>query len=865
MAMDFTELFQSMTGHGAPFPWQAALAARGDCGDRLIRVETGMGKTQGVLGAWLYHRVVLGDARWPRRLVWCLPMRTLVEQVRDELAACLTRAGFPIEVHVVMGGEDAGDWHLYPERDAVLVGTSDMLLSRALNRGYASARARWPMEFGQLHSDCLWVLDEVQIMDAGLSTTAQLQAFREQDRDRTPRPTWSWWMSATLRADWLRSVDTQEMIDAIGARTVSVGAEDRKGDLWTTVSKPLELVPAMEDKELAAFVFERQAKDGTTLVIVNTVKRAVAVYETLRKRKELAVDLRLVHSRFRPHERRAWREEFLHRGADSANGRIIVSTQVVEAGVDLSADCLITELAPWPSLVQRFGRAARYGGTARVFVVDIAEEKKAPPYEFAELEAARRALEGMSDVALPALALRQESLTPAELAELFPYSPEFLLLRRELEDLFDTTPDLTGADLDISRFIRAGEERDCQLFWRELERGGRPADSLRPARDELCAAPVGDVRKWFEGAPRDQGILFWRWDYLDGTWVPVKKGDVAPGQVFLCAARAGGYSEKTGFSPKSKPAPVVPALLIAETGTDADAREDDEALARVDEWRTIAEHGADVAGVLDGVLGAVFGAEPGAMATPVGARNVLELAARWHDLGKAHPAFASLLVPGASPLEGPVAKAPEAAWKSGPARYEINQDGVIDARPGFRHELASVLALFDALRQADPLHEGLLGPWRSWFGSEDLAPGDAAPEMDGNAVQKALLELSSAELDLLLYLIASHHGKVRMGFCATPADQRHPVSREGDKMPIRGVLDGDRLPEVELTVAGGSVGTLPATALSLEPAALGLSPVTGASWAQRCVGLLATHGPFALAWMEALLRAADIRASRRSS
>ena len=55
-------------------------------------------------------------------------------------------AGRPApEVHVAMGGEDAGEWFLYPERPAIIIGTQDMLLSRALNRGYASARAggRW--------------------------------------------------------------------------------------------------------------------------------------------------------------------------------------------------------------------------------------------------------------------------------------------------------------------------------------------------------------------------------------------------------------------------------------------------------------------------------------------------------------------------------------------------------------------------------------------------------------------------------------------------------------------------------------------------------------------------------------------------
>jgi CRISPR-associated endonuclease/helicase Cas3 len=53
-----------------------------------------------------------------------------------------------------------------------------MLLSRALNRGYGMSRYRWPMHFGLLNNDCLWVLDETQLMGPGLATACQLETFR---------------------------------------------------------------------------------------------------------------------------------------------------------------------------------------------------------------------------------------------------------------------------------------------------------------------------------------------------------------------------------------------------------------------------------------------------------------------------------------------------------------------------------------------------------------------------------------------------------------------------------------------------------------------------------------------------------------
>ena len=73
-------------------------------------------------------------------------------------------------------------------------------------------------------------------------------------------------------------------------------------------------------------------------------------------------------------------------------------------------------------------------------------------------------------------------------------------------------------------------------------------------------------------------------------------------------------------------------------------------------------------------------------------------------------------------------------------------------------------------------------------------------------------------------------------------------------MPIRGVMDDDFVP-------GASLG-LPDARLSLDPAYIGFSPKTGASWTERVLGLLEKFGPFRLAYLETLLRAADCRASQ---
>ena len=130
--------------------------------------------------------------------MYCLPMRTLVEQTETACKDWLKPFGDEISVgvHVLMGGEDGDRWDEFPERDAIIIGTQDMLLSRALNRGYGMSRYRWPMHFGLLNNDCLWVLDETQLMGVGLHTSAQLDLFgRIWKREK---PCHFVWMSATI-------------------------------------------------------------------------------------------------------------------------------------------------------------------------------------------------------------------------------------------------------------------------------------------------------------------------------------------------------------------------------------------------------------------------------------------------------------------------------------------------------------------------------------------------------------------------------------------------------------------------------------------------------------------------------------------
>ncbi|OYT71752.1 MAG: hypothetical protein CFK52_07075 [Chloracidobacterium sp. CP2_5A] len=863
---DFKSWLSTLKLFSEPRPWQSELAKEQECRNRLICIPTGLGKTAGVLVAWSYHRLHRKDNKWPRRLVWCLPMRALVEQTFQ--AAKQLAENIPqqeeqdqLTIHIAMGGEDSGEWFLHPERPAIIIGTQDMLLSRALNRGYASARARWPMEFGLLNQDVLWVMDEVQLMGVGLATSAQLQAFRDQDCSKHLRPCFTWWMSATLQPDWLKSVDTETYHQAWVQDPCEVPNAQRTGGLWD-ISKSVTTATIAPDKpsELAQRILDEHAKlsDGEfgkiTLVVCNTVERACQTFDAIVKQRKEA-DTQLIHSRFRPADRENWQRDFLNKAACKPGvDRIIVATQVVEAGVDISAGCLVTELAPWPSLVQRFGRCARYGGSGSVLVVDRRKKSDdTAPYQPEELESAWDTIQQLRDVGIQALEKHEASLSSEARQRLYPYAPAHLLLRKEFDELFDTTPDLTGADLDISRFIRSGDERDLQVFWLEIEQG-KPPEDYKPHRRELCAVPFLKARDWLcekDKSKLRNGKRAWIWDWLDGEWKTATREAMLPGRILCVAADSGGYCPDRGFNAESSasvPPVVAPAVSQAiQALEEADDQQDGEQLS-FSPWKTIVCHSQEVADEAKTIAAAVGLDES--------LQNLLKLAALWHDWGKSHPAFQGAMRGPNRPQRTDLAKGPKGAWRRPPDMYRYLDDS--ETRPAFRHELASALGLFALLELYAPRHEALLGPWVEALGKLGQAVPNVQVSSPATPLIERLLKCTAEEFNLVAYLVASHHGKVRVGLHAAPKDQDYR-DRDGRGLPIRGIREGDHLPSVAL--APGEP-PLPEVTLSLEPSKLGLSSKTGVSWRERCIGLLEQFGPAALAFLEAILRAADVRASQ---
>ncbi len=840
LTLNYDDFFRAATGFESPFPHQRAVAEEGL--PSLLEADTGTGKTEAIVLGWLWRRRLHEDpsvrAGTPRKLVFALPMRVLVEQTVDRLTTAMLRLSEtgtlrnPPRIITVMGGLTSVDdpWQANPEGDAVLIGTVDMLLSRALNRGYVSSRWTWPIAFGYLNNDVHWVFDEIQLLGPALPTSVQLQAFR--DAFATVGGSSTTWMSATVDTRTLQTVDSPHTARDSVVR-IDSGGPDNGSELTRRLSATRTIselpIDPTDSNEVADALLREHLHCSATLAVVNTVKRAVDIATRLRKvtaKMPEAPTIHILHSRFRPGERRVHTDSALA-AMDSPQGPgcIVVATQVIEAGVDVSCRTLYTESAPWASIVQRAGRCNRRGefSDARILWAEL-EAKRSAPYDEGALERTTevlRRIEGTSPRTADMAALDPETDV------LPPVLP--LLRRRDLLELFTTGVDLSGNDLDVGRFIRIDEERQVSVFWRELE-GGVPLDEQPPPwRDELVGVPIADLRKVLD----NETARGWIVDPLTrhGTsWVRVRGGELRPSLVVMLSSDDGLYDPDIGWNPRSRAfvdeVPQAEATSIA----DNDKSVGDDPATVIGRPVRLADHLDDVAECTSRILEAL---DLDGL-SPLIRNSALE-AARLHDLGKAHPAFQNALygtaasdgseargvsyLSGGSDTSDTNSPSRPILAKSGGSGRLVYDDGTA-IRRGFRHELVSLLM---------------------------LESGQFPVSVD-------------ADPDLVAYLVAAHHGRIRETIRGLPSDLE--LESRLDRRPaILGVAQGDLVQVPDLTGSADTQGDPLEIKLDLQGVVRGDDSRLG--WSDRALALRdrADLGPFRLAFLEMVVRLGDWRAS----
>jgi CRISPR-associated endonuclease/helicase Cas3 len=301
----------------------------------------------------------------PRRLVYVVNRRTVVDQTTDEVEKYrknLAAAGIPgpLAISTLRGQfADNREWSADPSRPAVICGTVDMIGSRLLFSGYGIGFKSRPLHAGFLGQDALLVHDEAHLEPAFQDVLCAIQD--EQKRCKDFCPLYVMELTATSRSggnvfpnEEGRAVnEADETVKRrIGAkkRIEFFGVEDEKSALV---------------KKVVAQARERSTGNAAVIVFVRSVEQAGEIARQLDKAFPGLVEQ--LNGTLRGYERDGLVEKAVfqrfqfHSNRDGEYPAFLVCTSAGEVGVNLSADHLVCDLSTFDSMAQRFGRVNRFG------------------------------------------------------------------------------------------------------------------------------------------------------------------------------------------------------------------------------------------------------------------------------------------------------------------------------------------------------------------------------------------------------------------------------------------------------------------------------------------------------------------------
>lgn len=344
----------------------------------LLLAPCGSGKTLAIIYNWLKERPT-------RHLIYVLPTTTLLKSIKQDIVELIEgKEGKPDAVknlgYKIVKLEDtkftdpklisiATDYG--EERESklyahdIIITTLDSYIARLYRSSLTPKRYR-DLPIARIFNSTT-VFDEAHMYDNYTHTLARytLKLLREGGAHHII-------MSATLSEDMIRFL---ELTDYTKIRV--------KDEEWMGFTGKKQIIDVIDTHDFPSKVDEliKEHDISNALIVCNTVNKAQSLYEKLNNGSR---SLLLLHGRFKPEDRE--KNESLIREHLKNKNSFIIATQVVEAGIDISAPCLITEAATGDSMVQRIGRCARRRGEEGKIFILYSSNDKPLPYNRPEVE-----------------------------------------------------------------------------------------------------------------------------------------------------------------------------------------------------------------------------------------------------------------------------------------------------------------------------------------------------------------------------------------------------------------------------------------------------------------------------------------------
>ena len=122
-----------------------------------------------------------------------------------------------------------------------------------------------------------------------------------------------------------------------------------------TIRHKIQLVDSRIEQDIEEI--KENSKNKKVLIIVNTINKAIEMYKKLKD--ENISNVNLLHSRFIQADRSEKEEKIKEFSKNRNKAGIWITTQIVEASLDIDFDMLYTEMSTLDSLFQRLGRCYR--------------------------------------------------------------------------------------------------------------------------------------------------------------------------------------------------------------------------------------------------------------------------------------------------------------------------------------------------------------------------------------------------------------------------------------------------------------------------------------------------------------------------